>query len=105
MKKKGAKESAVEATSRMLKAVADLDRLKIVYFLRGGSKNVGQIADMLNAEIVNVSHHLSVLRESKVVKDEKKGRYVYYSINPDVCKVSGGLETFHLGFCRLELQR
>jgi len=103
-KKKGTKDSAVEATSRMLKAVADLDRLKILNYLRAGTKNVGEIADLLDAEIVNVSHHLGVLRESKLVKDDKRGRHVYYSLNPEHYKTSGGTEVFHLGFCRLEIR-
>lgn len=103
-KKKGTKDAAVESTSRMLKAVADLDRLKIINYLRAGTKNVGELADLLNAEIVNVSHHLGVLRESKLVKDEKKGRFVFYSLNPETYRTSGGAETFSLGFCRLEIR-
>src|SRR5262249_12625811 len=103
-KKKGMKDSAVEATSRMLKAVADLDRLKIINYLRAGTKNVGELAHLLNAEIVNVSHHLGVLREAKLVTTKKDGRFVYYSLNPDAYKTSGGSESFVLGFCRLEIR-
>jgi DNA-binding transcriptional ArsR family regulator len=103
-KKKGSRESGVEHTSRMLKAMADLDRLKIINYLRSGSRNVGELANLLNAEIVNVSHHLGVLRDARLVTTQKKGRFVFYSLNPETCKTSGGTETFHLGFCKLEIR-
>lgn len=93
------------STSRTLKAVADLDRLRIIHILRGGTKNVSQLADMLGAEIVNVSHHLSVLREHKIVSFEKKGRFVFYSLHPECYKVAGGSEILEVGGIRLELFR
>jgi len=95
----------VAEAARMLKAVADLDRLKIINALRGGSKNVGELAKIVGTEIVNVSHHLGVLRQSKVVKNQKKGRFVYYSLNPDTYKVSEKGELFTLGTCRLEIPK
>src|SRR5262245_34331917 len=94
-----------EATSRMLKAVADSDRLKIVQSLRGGKKNVSQLAKILGAEMVNVSHHLSVLRASKVVAAHKVGRFVYYTLHPDTYRAggSGHGDSLALGMCKLEL--
>src|SRR5262245_65942366 len=74
--------TAVE-TASMLKAVADPDRLKIVESLRNGPKNVSQLAKILKAEIVNVSHHLGVLRRRRLVKFQKRGRFVNYALNPD----------------------
>jgi DNA-binding transcriptional ArsR family regulator len=103
-KVKNSKAGVASATALMLKAVADPDRLKILHSLREGPKNVGQLAKILRAEIVNVSHHLGVLRKRKIVKFEKKGRFVHYALNPDVYRagVDGG-ETFDLGRCRLEI--
>lgn len=92
-----------EATSKLLKAVADLDRLKILNYLRAGTKNVSELAELLDAEIVNVSHHLGVLRESKLVHDEKKGRFVFYSLNPETYKNTDKGEIISLGTCRLEI--
>jgi ArsR family transcriptional regulator len=92
-----------EEASRMLKAVADLDRLKIINALRGGPKNVGELAKILGAEIVNVSHHLGVLRRSKIVKNDKKGRFRYYILHSDNYKVSDKGESLTLGPCRLEM--
>ena len=88
-------------TASMLKAVADRDRLTIIYSLRGGPKNVGQLAKILRAEIVNVSHHLGVLRKRKLVTFEKRGRFVSYSLNPDVYRDTAQGETLVLGNCKL----
>jgi DNA-binding transcriptional ArsR family regulator len=95
--------SQVESTCRMIKSIADTDRLKILQSLRSGSKNVGQLAKILRAEIVNVSHHLSVLRESKVVMTEKRGRFVYYRLNPDAYRAGTNGDVLILGNSRLEL--
>ena len=42
------------------------------------------------AEVVNVSHHLGVLRHAGVVLDEKQGRFVVYRLHPDVFHPTGG---------------
>ena len=104
-KKVPVRDAQAEATSKLLKAVADLDRLKILNYLRAGTKNVSQLAELLDAEIVNVSHHLGVLRETKLVKDEKKGRFVFYSLHPETYRMSSGGETINLGSCRLEIYK
>ena len=104
-KKVPVRDAQAEATSKMLKAVADLDRLKIINYLRAGTKNVSQLADLLDAEIVNVSHHLGVLRETKLVRDEKRGRFVFYSLHPETYRMSSGGETINLGTCRLEIYK
>jgi ArsR family transcriptional regulator len=97
--------AAANDTANMLKAVADPDRLKIIESLRHGSKTVSDLAKILRAEIVNVSHHLGVLRRRKLVAYQKKGRFVHYTLNPDKYKVSGRSETLLLGGCKLEIAK
>jgi ArsR family transcriptional regulator len=104
--KKPKKTTAAEAerTADMLKAVADTDRLRIVMYLREGPKNVGELAKLLGIEIVNVSHHLSVLRRRKVVINQKHGRFVAYSLNPEYYTAQDGkVDSLKLGRCRLEI--
>jgi DNA-binding transcriptional ArsR family regulator len=88
-------------------ALAAPERLRIVHFLRQGPRNVGQIADMLNTPLVNVSHHMHVLNEAGLVQREKKGRFVLYSLLPGLLELDdqGGCcqEHLNLGCCRLEL--
>jgi DNA-binding transcriptional ArsR family regulator len=104
---KNASNSQAETTTRMIKAVADPDRLKIVQSLRSGAKNVGELAKLLGAHIVNVSHHLSVLRGTKVVASHKKGRFVYYTLHPETFRAGDGgrSDTLTLGMCKLEMGR
>ena len=79
--------SSKECAER-LKALADAERLRIVQTLRGGPKNVGEIASELKAEIANVSHHLQILKREAIVETEKQGRFVIYRLHPDVFAAS-----------------
>lgn len=92
--------------SRRLKALADPERLRIVQCLQQGELSVGDVALALDAEIANVSHHLGVLRHAGLVKDRRAGKYVYYSLHPDVFRATGRSRraaTLDLGCCKLEL--
>ncbi len=89
--------------ARALRALADPERLRIIHCLRGGARNVSELAALLDAEIVNVSHHLGVLRHAGLVQDEKQGRFVVYRLHPDVFSAGGNSEHLDLGCCRLEL--
>ena len=52
--------------AELLSALAAPERLRIVRFLREGPRNVTEIAEMLGTTVVNVSHHLAVLRHAVV---------------------------------------
>ena len=101
-------EDQLQSTTcaRYLKALSEPDRLKIIQCLQGGPKNVGEIAALLERELVNVSHHLGVLRHAGLVQDEKHGKFVVYSLHPSVLakkkKNEHGKEMLDLGCCRLE---
>jgi ArsR family transcriptional regulator len=97
--------SAAQCADR-LKALADKDRLRIVQALRGGPKNVGQLATELGTEMTNVSHHLQILKREEIVETEKQGRFVVYRLHPDV--IGGkrsGADCLDFGCCKLELPK
>ncbi|HTU21466.1 MAG TPA: metalloregulator ArsR/SmtB family transcription factor [Gemmataceae bacterium] len=94
--------------ARALHALADPERLRIVHCLRDGGRNVSELAALLNTKVVNVSHHLGVLRHAGLVQDEKQGRFVVYRLHPDVFHGptdGDSSEHLDLGCCRLELPR
>lgn len=94
--------------AEMLRVLADPDRLKIIDCLRAGEQNVGQIAERLNLQIVNVSHHLGVLRNAKVVVGDKVGRHVNYTLNPDFFHASTTAvlpDQIDLGCCCLNMPK
>ena len=91
--------------AEMLSALAAPERLQIVRLLRDGPRSVGEIAAELQAPLVNVSHHLGVLRQARLVCNRKQGRHVIYSLSPDLLQPEGdgGPDRLNLGCCRLEL--
>ena len=94
--------------ARLLRALADPERLKIIHCLRGGPKNVGELAAALGAEVVNTSHHLGVLRQAGLVLDEKQGRFVLYRLHPGVFRHTPASRTtdyLDLGCCRVEIPK
>ncbi len=66
---------------KVSKALSDKNRLKIIQFLSSGQKNVSEVADRLNVEENLASHHLRVLASLGFLKNDKKGREVFYKIN------------------------
>jgi DNA-binding transcriptional ArsR family regulator len=93
--------------ARQLSALAAPERLKIVRFLRDGPRNVTEIAAMLKTAPVNVAHHMGVLRQARLVRRRKEGRFVYYELIPGFLQGSeeDDKEFLDLGCCRLELPR
>jgi ArsR family transcriptional regulator len=95
-----------ERCARLLRALADPERLRIINCLRDGPRNVGEIAACVGDQVVNVSHHLGVLRHAGVVQDEKQGRFVVYRLHPDVFRPADdapGGDHLDLGCCRLQI--
>jgi len=98
----------VQACARKLRALADPERLRIINCLREGPQNVSDLAALLNSEVVNVSHHLGVLRHANLVLDEKQGRFVVYRLHPEVFHPEDDAcapEHLDLGCCRLEIPK
>ena len=95
-----------EDCAARLKALADPDRLRIVQSLFDGPCSVSEIAGKLGEEIVNVSHHLAVLRRANILRSQKEGRYVRYSIHPDVQiepLQASAARQINLGCCQVDL--
>ena len=84
------KFSENRAKTEFMLAVAEPTRIEILKALTAGSKNVTELAKLLNVEIVNVSHHLGVLRTADVVLDEKHGRFVIYTLNEKYAATKDG---------------
>lgn len=107
-------DSDYELCALRLKALADPGRLRIVHHLLRGSKNVSDLANELEMEMVNVSHHLQVLRHANLLHSHKRGKYVIYSVRPEIFSIhhdiAGSSTARHarsldLGYCRLQLFR
>jgi ArsR family transcriptional regulator len=73
----------------LLAVVAEPNRLRVLLYLTQGPHHVGQLAGLLRVPMVNMSHHLGVLRQAGLINDAKDGRRVVYSLRPDVYTPSG----------------
>ena len=97
-------KKTAESCAEKLQAIAEPNRIRIIECLRTGSMNVTQLAKALDVEIVNVSHHLGVLRTAGLVEDFKDGRYVVYSLHPKIFHNDTNKATYlDLGWCRVEI--
>lgn len=70
---------------RMLSALGDPVRLSIVRQLTAeGSVCACNFAIGDSVSQPTVSHHLKVLREAGVIRSERQGTWIYYSLDPAV---------------------
>jgi ArsR family transcriptional regulator len=91
-----------EKCAVLLQAIGEKNRIRIIECLWEGSKNVSELAKLLKIEIVNVSHHLGVLKSARLVQHEKRGRFVVYSLAPEHFNGNGSLS---LGWCQLSIKK
>ena len=68
----------------MFKALSDPIRRKILLMLKKRDMTAGEIAEEFDISKPSISHHLNVLKQAGMVIDERKGQYIYYSINTSV---------------------
>jgi len=90
----------------MLRALADSVRLRIIDALRSAPKCVSELSDLLDVEMVTVSHHLGILHSVGLVEREKRGRFKVYRLREGVLGPANGAhgkQHIDLGCCRLEL--
>ncbi|MFA6112318.1 MAG: metalloregulator ArsR/SmtB family transcription factor [Candidatus Latescibacterota bacterium] len=66
--------------ARILKALANESRLRIVHRLAEGECSVGELTDLVGSDRSTVSKHLAVLRAHGIVEDRRDGNVVYYTL-------------------------
>ncbi|OWK47343.1 ArsR/SmtB family transcription factor [Fimbriiglobus ruber] len=91
-----------ERCAGLFHALAEPTRIRIIDALRTGRKPVIDLARLLHTETVNISHHLSVLRQVGLVRGEKYGRYVEYALRPDYFSDDATM-ALDFGWCRVEI--
>lgn len=72
----------VDSLSSVLQLVDEGRRLQILCILRQGDHCVCEINNHLNASQSLISHHLKDLKDGGLIKDDKKGLNVFYSLTP-----------------------
>jgi DNA-binding transcriptional ArsR family regulator len=59
-------------------------RIRIIELLKKEPMSVNALAEALNISQSAVSQHLRVLKGADLVHDEKRGYWIYYSLNKDI---------------------
>lgn len=81
----------MELAVNALRALADPVRIRIVHLLlQQKSMCVCQIAAVTCVPYASLSKHLHLLKYTGLITDEKKGRWVYYSIPDESWNKSAG---------------
>ena len=70
--------------SRALKAVSDVNRIRILEVLVQGEFCVSELVERLGIDQPKVSHHLAILRSAGVIRSRRDGRHINYSVRPGV---------------------
>lgn len=70
-----------EARARIVKALGHPTRLFLVDQLAQEERCVCDLTDLVGADTSTVSKHLSILRGAGLVRDEKRGNMVFYSLS------------------------
>jgi len=76
-------QNTADRLSETFKALGDSTRIKIIYALSKKRLCVCDLSAALGMSQSAVSHQLRILRNLKLVKFEKKGKSVYYSLDDD----------------------
>lgn len=65
----------------VFKALSDETRREILRLLRDGDMTAGAIAENFAMTKPSISHHLSALKEARLVTAERRGQEIVYSLN------------------------
>ena len=73
-------ETELYDLAELFKIFGDSTRIKILYDLFQGEKNVTEICDDLEMNQSAVSHQLKILKVSKLITSRRDGKAVYYRL-------------------------
>lgn len=67
--------------AEVYKSLSDPTRLKILFYLKDGSKTVKELMQLLELKQANLSKHLSNLKNAGIVKAKREKNNIYYSLS------------------------
>jgi DNA-binding transcriptional ArsR family regulator len=71
-------------TQEVFKAISDPTRRKVLKLLQGGSKTAGELAEAFDITKGSLSHLFNVLKAADLVRCERRGQQIVYSLNTTV---------------------
>jgi DNA-binding transcriptional ArsR family regulator len=95
--------SRARATADVYRAIADPTRRAILDRLRAGAAPVNALAADFRMTRPAVSKHLKVLRQARLVVEERSGRERYYQLQPATLQQVAGWVEGYRSFWQLSL--
>ncbi len=78
-------------TQEVFRAIADPSRRQILRLLQSGSKTAGELADAFPMTKGSMSHHFNALKAADLVRTERRGQQIVYSLNTSVVESAAAL--------------
>ena len=72
-------EAAIKLVAARFRALGEVSRLKLIFAVGNGEKNVSRLITATGLSQANVSKHLRILTDSGIFVRRKQGVYVFYS--------------------------
>lgn len=66
--------------AEICKTFSNPKRLEIIDLLRDGEKSVNELAESMGFSQANISQHLTILRQRRIVDTRREGVNIYYNI-------------------------
>ena len=76
-------ENTLYDVAELFKNFSDSTRIRILYCLLEKERSVNEIAELLGMNQSAISHQLRILKNSKLVKNRRDGKAIYYSLDDD----------------------
>ncbi len=84
--------SKIEKLAKIFKVLGDPNRLTIVMSIGKSSRSVTEIINTTDLSQTLVSFHLKALRNASIVKTDRSGPFIYYSLTePSLMDILGEL--------------
>ena len=80
---KATDENTLYDVAELFKNFSDSTRIRIMYCLFEKGRSVTEISELLQMNQSAISHQLRFLKNSKLVKNRRDGKTIYYSLDDD----------------------
>ena len=80
LRMEGLPKEALAQVASYFQVLSEPTRLELLNLLRGGERNVGELAQLCGFTAANVSRHLALLTQHGLIERESRGTSVYYRI-------------------------
>jgi len=94
---------AVGSTAGLMRLLSDPTRLRVIGLLQPGEMNVTSLCEVLDLAQPTVSHHLGLLRSAELVRTRRKGKQIFYSLNPSFLHSENGTDVLCLSYGKVRM--